>query len=59
MRPPSPARHISCSVQAQTKIYSLVSQRGDNMELGLVTIGGVIFVAVVVGIHIIWKERRA
>ncbi len=29
------------------------------MELALFTIGGLIFVGVVVGIHIIWKERRA
>lgn len=29
------------------------------MELALLTIGSVIFVAVVVGIHIIWDERRA
>lgn len=28
------------------------------MELALLTVGGVIFAAIVVGIHIIWKERR-
>ncbi len=29
------------------------------MELALLTIGGVIFFVVIVGIHMIWKERRA
>lgn len=29
------------------------------MEFALISIGGLIFAVVVLGIHIIWKERRA